>query len=69
MAGSRSWPPATTPSGWEFLGSPTIFIDGRDPFPESGATPGLSYRAYRTDASLAGAPTVTQLRAALADAG
>lgn len=52
-----------------FLGSPTVLIDGRDPFGEPGATPGLSCRVYRTDAGLAGAPTVAQLRAALADAG
>lgn len=51
-----------------FLGSPTILIDGRDPFAEPGAVPGLSCRVYRTDAGVAGAPTVAQLRAALADA-
>ena len=49
-----------------FLGSPTVLIDGRDPFAEPGAAPALSCRVYRTDAGLAGAPTVTQLRAALA---
>jgi hypothetical protein len=49
-----------------FLGSPTILIDGVDPFAEPGATPGLSCRVYRTGTGLAGAPTVTQLRAALA---
>lgn len=48
-----------------FLGSPTILIDGVDPFAEPGAAPGLSCRVYRTDAGLAGAPTVAQLRAAL----
>ena len=51
-----------------FLGSPTVLIDGRDPFAEPGAIPGLSCRVYRTDAGVAGAPTVAQLRAALADA-
>ena len=51
-----------------FLGSPTILIDGRDPFAEPGAVPGLSCRVYRTDAGVAGAPTVAQLRTALADA-
>jgi hypothetical protein len=48
-----------------FLGSPTVLIDGRDPFAEPGAVPGLSCRVYRTDGGLAGAPTVAQLRAAL----
>ncbi|MGN6689105.1 MAG: DF family (seleno)protein [Actinomycetales bacterium] len=51
-----------------FLGSPTILIDGRDPFAEPGAAPGLSCRVYRTPAGVAGAPTVAQLRAALTDA-
>ena len=49
-----------------FLGSPTVLINGRDPFAEPGALPGLSCRVYRTDAGVAGAPTVAQLRAALA---
>lgn len=51
-----------------FLGSPTVLIDGRDPFAEPGAIPGLSCRVYRTDAGVAGAPTPAQLRAALSDA-
>lgn len=51
-----------------FLGSPTILIDGRDPFAEPGAVPGLSCRVYRTQVGVAGAPSVAQLRAALADA-
>ena len=51
-----------------FLGSPTILIDGKDPFAEPGAAPGLSCRVYRTDTGVAAAPTVAQLRAALVDA-
>jgi hypothetical protein len=51
-----------------FLGSPTVLIDGRDPFAEPGAVPGLSCRVFRSAAGVAGAPTVTQLRAALAGA-
>jgi hypothetical protein len=51
-----------------FLGSPTVLIDGRDPFATPGAVPGLSCRVYRTHAGLAGAPTVALLRAALANA-
>lgn len=49
------------------LGPPTILIDGQDPVAEPGALPGLSCRVYRTDAGVAGAPTVAQLRAVLAD--
>jgi hypothetical protein len=49
-----------------FLGSPTILIDGADPFAAPGVTPSLSCRVYRTDTGLAGAPIVEQLRAVLA---
>lgn len=52
----------------EFFGSPTILINGRDPFAEPGAVSGLSCRVYRTPAGVAGAPTVAQLRTALAAA-
>ncbi|MGW3353420.1 hypothetical protein ACWDA3_59915 [Nonomuraea rubra] len=31
-----------------FTGSPTILLDGRDPFAEPGATPSLACRLYRT---------------------
>ncbi|WP_406118003.1 DsbA family protein [Streptomyces sp. NBC_00989] len=48
-----------------FTGSPTIVIDGRDPFAEPGTTPSLSCRIYRTPGGLAGAPDVAQLRKAL----
>ena len=51
-----------------FLGSPTILIDGHDPFATPGATPGLSCRVYATDAGMTGSPTVVQLREALAAA-
>lgn len=47
-----------------FRGSPTILIDGRDPFDATGP-PGLSCRVYRTDVGLEGAPSVEQLMAAL----
>ena len=50
-----------------FLGSPTVLINGRDPFAEPGAVPGLSCRVYRTQDGVTGAPTVDQLRAALLD--
>lgn len=48
-----------------FTGSPTILIDGRDPFAEPGATPSLSCRIYRTPHGLAGAPGLDQLCQAL----
>ncbi|MGI8696955.1 MAG: hypothetical protein ACR2JQ_09960 [Mycobacteriales bacterium] len=48
-----------------FTGSPTILIDGIDPFAEPGATAGLSCRLYRTGSGTAGAPTQDQLQQAL----
>ena len=59
----------TTPEQAEaagFRGSPTVLVDGRDPFAESDAPPGLSCRVFRTEAGLAGVPTVEQLLAVLA---
>ena len=50
-----------------FHGSPSILVDGVDAFAEPGAGVGLSCRVYRTPDGLAGAPTMEQLRAALAD--
>jgi len=52
-----------------FHGSPSILVDGVDVFAEPGAGVGLSCRVYRTPDGLAGAPTLEQLRAALADVG
>jgi hypothetical protein len=49
----------------QFVGSPTILIDGRDPFAGSGATFGLTCRIYQTPQGLAGSPTPDQLRTAL----
>jgi hypothetical protein len=50
-------------------GSPTVLIDGRDPFAEPGVTASLFCRLYRDeDGRLQGAPSTTQLRAALAAA-
>ncbi|MFD5187248.1 hypothetical protein ACFWMU_03655 [Streptomyces sp. NPDC058357] len=51
-----------------FTGSPTILIDGSDPFAEPGRAPGLTCRMYRTPEGLPGVPTANQLRGALADA-
>lgn len=52
-----------------FHGSPSILVDGVDVFAEPDAGVGLSCRVYRTPDGLAGAPTVEQLRTALADVG
>lgn len=51
-------------------GSPTILIDGRDPFAEPGAAASLSCRLYRdAGGRIQGAPSAGQLREALAAAG
>jgi hypothetical protein len=58
----------TTPEQAEaagFLGSPTVLIGGRDPFADPDTPVGLSCRVYRTEAGLAGAPTVESLLAVL----
>ncbi|WP_019146646.1 DF family (seleno)protein [Aeromicrobium massiliense] len=51
---------------WNFHGSPTILIDGQDPFAQPGAPVGLSCRLYQTPAGLEGSPTGDQLAEALA---
>lgn len=48
-----------------FHGSPSILVDGVDPFARPDAGVGLSCRIYSTPEGLAGAPTVGQLRAVL----
>ena len=49
-----------------FIGSPTVLVDGRDPFAEgSEASFGLTCRVYQTPEGLAGSPTPEQLRDAL----
>lgn len=45
-------------------GSPTILIDGHDPF-ASGDEVSLSCRLYRSEAGIGGSPTVAQLTAVL----
>jgi len=49
----------------QFRGSPSILIDGRDPFASGDEPVGLSCRVYQTPDGPAGAPTVEQLEAAL----
>jgi len=48
-----------------FSGSPTILIDGHDPFAEPGAQPGLACRLYATSVGRTGVPDADALRAAL----
>jgi hypothetical protein len=48
-----------------FRGSPTVLVNGRDPFADPAAPVGLSCRVYGTADGLAGAPTVEQLLAVL----
>lgn len=49
----------------EFRGSPTILVDGRDPFASGDEPVGLSCRVYDTPDGPSGSPTIAQLRAAL----
>jgi hypothetical protein len=44
-----------------FIGSPTILLDGLDPFAQPGAPAGLTCRLYSTADGLAGSPSVDQL--------
>jgi hypothetical protein len=49
----------------DFRGSPTLLIDGRDPFADPHGTVGLCCRRYRTLDGVEGAPSVEDLAAAL----
>ncbi len=48
-----------------FRGSPSILIDGVDPFADADAPVGLSCRIYQTPDGPAGSPTLDQLRTVL----
>ncbi|MCP3759690.1 hypothetical protein [Streptomyces sp. TBY4] len=48
-----------------FTGSPTLLIDGHDPFTEPGRQAGLACRVYRTPDGFSGLPSPGQLRQAL----
>ncbi|MGH8867248.1 MAG: thioredoxin family protein [Actinomycetes bacterium] len=52
-----------------FPGSPTVLIDGRDPFATGDERPGVACRLYPTPNGMAGSPTVAQLREALTATG
>ncbi|MFF2809673.1 hypothetical protein ACFVT2_21370 [Streptomyces sp. NPDC058000] len=51
-----------------FAGSPTILINGHDPFAEPGRPAGLTCRVYATPNGLSGVPGLDRLREALTDA-
>ncbi len=53
----------------DFRGSPTVLVNGTDPFADPAGEVGLSCRVYDTPAGRAGSPTRTQLRAAVVSAG
>ncbi len=58
----------TTPEAAEahsFRGSPTVLIDGFDPFADADAPVGLSCRVYTTPDGLAGSPTIDQIAGAI----
>jgi len=48
-------------------GSPTILVDGVDPFADPGAAPSVSCRLYRDGGSVAGRPSVERLREVLGE--
>lgn len=48
-----------------FRGSPTVLINGSDPFADEDAPEGLACRVYQTEAGLAGSPSFDQLRQAV----
>ncbi len=51
---------------WGMHGSPTLLVDGQDPFAAPGAATALACRLYRgEDGRLEGAPTVAALRLVL----
>ncbi len=56
---------ATEASRFGMHGSPTILVDGRDPFGDHHAEASLSCRLYRFDAGVDGAPSVDALVDAL----
>ena len=48
-----------------FHGSPTILVDGRDPFVTGDEPVGLTCRVFRTEAGVEGSPTEAALRKVL----
>jgi glutaredoxin len=48
-----------------FIGSPTVLIDGHDPFTSRGQSPGIACRLYRDDTGVTGIPPIQPVRQAL----
>lgn len=48
-----------------FRGSPTVLMEGVDPFADPDAPTGLSCRIYKTETGMAGTPSLSQLEEAL----
>lgn len=60
--------PVETPQDAErlgFIGSPTILVDGHDPFDPGDAPVGLACRVYRTSVGLRGIPSRADLERVL----
>jgi hypothetical protein len=54
---------------WRMCGSPTLLLDGTDPFAAAGQRPSLSCRLYRRpDGHAEGAPPIEALRDAIQQA-
>ncbi|MEW2386088.1 hypothetical protein AB0873_28910 [Micromonospora sp. NPDC047707] len=51
-----------------FLGSPSVLVDGRDPFAEANRRPAMACRLYRDDTGVSGMPPIRRLRQALRQA-
>ena len=51
-----------------FVGSPTILVDGSDPFARRGAPPAMACRLYSTSDGLRGVPALRDLRQAISRA-
>jgi hypothetical protein len=49
-----------------FRGSPTVLLDGVDPYADEDAPIGLACRVYRTEDGYAGSPSLPQIRQAVA---
>ncbi len=67
-AGPASGPDAGAAPQLTFRGSPTVLINGADPFADPAAPVGLACRVHRTPTGPAGAPSIDELTAALHDA-
>ena len=50
-----------------FRGSPTVLIDGTDPFADTDTPVGLSCRIYNTPDGHAGSPTIDQITRAISE--